>query len=474
MRRRTFMKGLTLGASAAVLTPMLDDAFAEEQGSLPKRLVIVQIGNGLAPSYFWGETFNAMLREDAERSGNPRRKIGSSYDAYTNQSPLVDSLSDDLSAKSHLEPLASRASEIAVLHGLSCKRSGGGHYTNFGALSCAPGTARPEGATLDTVIGETLSRGKPFDVLRLGVSDLSNKGVTISLQDSAFAAGRPAPVFLSPRAAFEGLFGSVLGENSKAMFDKRGRLLDMIHADTKQAMSTLTGGPRLRMEHYLHSLEVLETRQTMLTSLDDTLRACVPDAHDGFTSSHPGERLGAHFDLAAASLVCGLTNVVLLGTGTGRSTGCHWTDFQTEDDGEFPSGHGLGHGAGYAGKSGSHWMSKILRLHTEGISRLISTLEAVPEGDGTMWDHTAILFQTSNHESHHSRQKTWPAMLIGTAGGSLKTGGRGIIYPNKDQDGHKLVRNLYVTLAQACGVDIEDFGPDIGRGFGGPLSELVP
>ena len=64
-------------------------------------------------------------------------------------------------------------------------------------------------------------------------------------------------------------------------------------------------------------------------------------------------------------------------------------------------------------------------------------------------------------------------MVIGTAGGTLKTGGRGIIYPKKGHVAHKRVRNLYNTLAQGVGVELDDFGADIGRGYDGALSELL-
>ena len=484
MRRRSFLKGLSLGAGASLLHPMLQDLEAQAAGTLPQRLVIVQIGNGLAPGYFWDDALAKAIDGHRQTKGNKPssdRFIG--YEHYTHDAPVIaPSLDFSLRPKRPedpvtpfvMAPLEPYKKEMVLLHGLTNSSAGGGHYTNFGALSCARGVDQPEAITIDSYLGKTLSQGKPFDVLRLAVQDdYVTKKATTLLQDSSYGPSRPAPVFVSPNRAFEYLFGSVLNADSKRAFGKRKQLLDLMNADTKRAMTALSGGPKLRMEHYLHSIETLQERQSRLVEIDAKLQQCVPDTGDHFTSPHPGQRMKANFDLATTALVCGLTNVVIMGTGTGRSTGVRWTDFEIEGEGDFPGGHNMGHGAGYAGKSGSHWLGKAITMHCEAIATMIESLKAVPEGNGTMWDNTVILFQTSNHESHHSRQKEWPAILLGSAGGKINTGGRGIVYPNANNDGHKRVRNLYNTLGHAFGLDLNDFGAPLGRGFDGPLSDLL-
>lgn len=483
MQRRTFLKGLSLGAGASLLSPVLRDLYAQEGGAVGQRLIIVQIGNGVHPSLMWDDGAADLILAEYERRGESRRGRLFSEGHYINDTPLIGPLvgsinaslpeENDLLDTEPIAPLMAYRNEIALIHGLTNKTSGGGHYTNFGALSCAPGPNSPSGITIDTLLAQTLSRDKPFDVLRMSLNDEFSRGIKTSLQDSAYGPTRPAPVYISPDAAFTHLFGSVLSSEERAAFGKRGRLFNIIREDVGRAAAAMSGSAKIRMEHYLHSVETLEERHRRLTSMEAQLTQCVENGGDHFLSPHPGERLRAFFELGATALTCGLTNVLLYSYGGGKSTGVRWTDFEIENEGNFPSGHGIGHGAAYGGRGAGYWNGRMMRLHAEQIAGLIERLRAVPEGDGSMWDNTTILFQTSNHESHHSRSREWPAMLIGSAGGRLNTGGRAIIYPRQSSSGHKLVRNLYNTLGHAFGIELNDFGSDIGRGFEGPLTELL-
>ena len=120
------------------------------------------------------------------------------------------------------------------------------------------------------------------------------------------------------------------------------------------------------------------------------------------------DRLDAHFDIAAAALIGGLTNVVTLASGVGnpffsvRFTGLG-IDFAK---------HGIGHGGTYNGMTWNVMSTTIRRFHFELIARLMKKLEAVPEGGGTMLDHTTIVYLSDAAEGHHSRCWEWPFVLI--------------------------------------------------------------
>ena len=92
----------------------------------------------------------------------------------------------------------------------------------------------------------------------------------------------------------------------------------------------------------------------------------------------------------------------------------------------------------------------IRRFHFDLIAGLVKKLEAVPEGDGTMMDNTVILYLSCAAEGHHSRCWEWPFVVLGNAGGQLKSG-RYIEYPYWGNDGHREIGNLYTTLLHVVG-----------------------
>ena len=106
-------------------------------------------------------------------------------------------------------------------------------------------------------------------------------------------------------------------------------------------------------------------------------------------------------------------------------------------------------------------------------AQLARRLEAVPEGDGTMLDHTVIAFISDNGDQHHSPGAEWPSLLIGGGALGLKTDGRSVVYPAEGQAGHRQVSNLYNTLGWCAGEELDEFGAEgTTRVAPGPLPEL--
>ena len=113
-------------------------------------------------------------------------------------------------------------------------------------------------------------------------------------------------------------------------------LLDFLADDVKRAKKSLAAPEREKLDHYLEGFESLRDRRVKLATLDDSARVHIPSITDKFTSPVETHRLEAHFDLAAAALIAGLTNVVT---------------FDADDLDGYYSGLGLGektlHGIGH-------------------------------------------------------------------------------------------------------------------------------
>ena len=188
-----------------------------------------------------------------------------------------------------------------------------------------------------------------------------------------------------------------------------------------------------------------------------------------FTSKIETDRVEAHFDLAAAALITGLTNVVSI---RADSLSVVYSAFGFDQ-----SVHGIGHNTGTIGKSAEEAAALIRQFHIGQIARLAGKLRQVREGDGTMLDNTLIVYLSDSGNRHHSDLYQWPMVLVGGLGSRLRTGGRYLEYPGYGKAGHRTTACLYSTILHAVGLAQDTFGqPDLKlpkEMQTGPLEELL-
>lgn len=466
MNRRSFLAGLSSAAGAALFAPYLRSAYATGPG--PCRYVFVVEGNGTEPVNFM--TPAARLAIDAEATGDTtgRRHFPTFYGHSS-----VLTVTDDLALAPALDALGTDLAPLAsVVFGLSSKITGGGHTTNFGALSATRSTAsRPGGPTIESLLASLpgVRATAPFDAVRLGVHSLTS---ALNTSTCAYGAARPAPLLMDPAQAFTNLFGAVGDPASQAAFGRRGTLLDYAHADATATLAQFSGNSveRAKLEAYLTSLEAVSQRQQQLEVLAPTLSGIVPP-HPGssalYTSADPFDRLQAHFDLAAAALQGGLTNVAVLACGTGGGFDLPYPTLGGINR------HDLHHFNGVTSAQGIPLIKEATRrLATQAIG-LARTLHNTPEGSGTMLDNTLIVVMSGNGETHHSNADEWPLLLIGGQSLGFANDGRTTIFPGVRNANNRQLSNFFNTLGYSAGMDLDDFGSEgPTRIMPGPLSEL--
>lgn len=359
-----------------------------------------------------------------------------------------------------------------MVQGLSNKIAGGGHTGNFGSLSAARGTRRsPGGITIDNYLGEHLRGDKPFGRVALGTAKGTQHERVYTT--TARGPGLKSPTYVSPVASHRLLFGAVASDPTR--FGLEGDLLDAVVPDVQRTRDALAGDERAKLDAYLYSLESLRDRRSRILGIEDALRAGQPDPSDKYTSPHPLVRLEAQFDLAAAALATGLTDVVLIASGTSDDG---FAVQYTSLGADIPGKHGLGHGSSYLGQPASHWLTEVHHRHSQMIAGLITQLSSIPEGDGTMWDNTLVVYTCDGGESHHAGFNDWASVLISGANVPVQTavGGRSVVYPRYESANHRQMSNLWNTLCHAMGVPEDDFGDEEAAGLryaAGPLPELL-
>ncbi len=441
--RREFLKNSSLGVGALALGPVLEQLKARAAGLTPRtpRFVFVVESNGIPPQQ--------MAPSGIKRS--PRRQ-----QPLNGPAEIVDEPLQGKDLPFSLEPIAPWKDKLTILQGLSGRVAGGGHSNNFQALG-AFGAGRGQSGESNAIMGPTVDGalakhlGGIFPHIGLGISKRIENSVVYSI--SAIGENKPLPIMVKPDQAMGTLFGSVADGNAKNEFIAKRNLLDFLRDDIKRAENQLAGPEREQLSVYLSTFDTLSDRQSRLNEIEHTLRQHAPVASDKYTSVVETDRLDAQFDLAAASLIAGLTNVVTLSSAAGiRDFDICFTGL-----GLTKGKHHTGHGGSQNGMDWAQTYDMIRRFHFDLIARLAKKLEAVPEGDGTMLDNTVIVYISDGAEGHHSRCWEWPAVVLGNAGGKLKAG-RYIDYPGYGQLGHRTTANLFTTFLNVAGSGAERFG----------------
>ncbi|MAR10628.1 MAG: hypothetical protein CL681_11710 [Blastopirellula sp.] len=446
LNRRTALKGISLGSGAVALSPFIERIAAAEGAPTPKRFVFVVKSSGLQGDY--------LNPEGLKHRG----------DVLVDESLEGRKLSDSMQS---LEPFKDK---LTIIQGLSGKMTNSGHSAHYGALGGfkASAHAPPLFATIDGHLSETFPSVFNHIGFKMGEG---SQGTTFPAI-SAKGKGKQLPFQQNPLSAFENLFGSILeGGNLKKKYTRTGNVLDAMSDDIKLLQKNLPSQEREKLGYYLDGFEALRDRRIKLISMQKVLKENAPELDDKYSSTIKTHHLEAHFDMASAALISGLTNVV---TVHADDLSCVYSGI-----GVGNNVHAIGHGAGYATLSSQDCRDAIRTFHIELIAGMAQKLSRVPEGDGTMLDNTIIVYTSDNAANHHSFGFDWPMFVLGNAGGALKSKGRYLAYPSYGSKNHNhTICNWFTTLCHIAGVPQDLFGqPDMALGKledqQGPLQELL-
>lgn len=463
--RREFLKWT--GASSLALAPFMQHARAEVQGdvqSLPKRFVFVVKSNGLRPYGVVPSGLEAM-----GQSGFKSEK-------------LVDESLVDKTLAASMNSLTPFKNQTTIIQGLSsriCKGPHGGHYGVLGAYTSAD-HAPPRRETLDVTLSKTFPGIFPHLAFHIG----SKADEQIKYLDiSAKGKNSRTPAYASPELAYKDIFGAVLaGGEAKLEVQANQNLMDFLIDDVKQAKRSLGSREKEKLDHYLQGFEALKDRQAKLTDRKGSLAKHAPPMDNKFTSEIETHRLEAHFDLAAAALITGLTNAITI---RADDLDVRYQGFQHARMKEI-SVHEIGHTADVEGttdrydsnwKQGREMRKNIRTFQSELIAGLATKLRNIPEGDGTMLDNTLIVYFSDAGSQHHTSYDNMPTVVVGNMRGKLNTG-RYLHYPAYNQPGHRTFASLLTSVLHAAELPSESYGdkdqglnPDIDQN--GPLAEWI-
>jgi Protein of unknown function (DUF1552) len=445
--RRNFLRGLTLSLGGAIyLSPILRSLAMGAEGIEPKmpRFLFVLEGNGLPPQQIHPLNLPFIVRN--ERKSLQTFKL------------------DGAQFPNSLKPVAEYADRMVVLQGINGEVCGGGHSTSHGALG-AYNTRDGKvvhGITVDCLLGG--KSGTVFDNVILGIS---SEGRDVVFNCSAYGANQSAATFCNPLSAHQRIFGPLVGSD---VTRRQSILLDYLKDDIRKARSHLSGAEKGKLDAYLEAYDSIGIRNAYIQDAAGGEASNVLKTDARFTSELPEERLDAHFELATATLISGLTNVATIASGVGfRHFNIQFSKLASQ------AKHPMGHGVIGGNKTAIADAEAIRAYHFSLIARTMQKLAAMPEGNGTMLDNTVIVYFSDAANSHHTKCEEWPMVLLGGSP-RLKIDGRYVVYPYRGQAGWRTVNTIHNSLLHAAGLPSDNFGHHM-KGVDdivqkGPLTEI--
>ena len=432
--RRDFLKFSSLGAGALCMPSGL---FAEPPlGNLPKRFIFIRKSSGIRPAEIALPDFS-----DKDKAIDEKKE------------PLEVDL-DKHELPKWLRGLDAHKEHMTILQGLSAKMSENVHWSFSSVMGCFKSNRNTLSAIKRTTIDFELAKLFPSP---FGHVELSFAGGRTGIVDGYSA---PAPqtrnyCYADPDTARSELFKSVL--NPEAV-NSDNDMLSFLQSKEGLKTSVVRGNERDRQEKHVQSIEAIRERNEKLIKISGSLAKHLPElssvhANGGPNASTP-EKQAAMTDVLIAALKADLTNVV---TYTIDDLGTPVTGLPGNETDRVGI-HPLGHDEAFGGVPAWKTREQIRISHVNQITTIIEKLKQVPEGKGTMFDNTMIMYFPENGETHHGVGSEAPFLIISGSGCNLDMAGRYVRLPYLGNEGHKTLGNLYTTLLNAHGNPIKHYG----------------
>jgi hypothetical protein len=433
--RRTFLKGM----GAAIALPMLDamtpalSAMGRSAAQSPLRLAFTYVPNGITMADWTPKGAGAAF---------------------------------ELSRV--MQPMAPFREEMAVLSGLAHRngmalgdgpgdhaRAAASYLTGVHPRKTA-GADIQNGISVDQIAAQHIGAETRFASLELGCDDSRTVGNCDSGYSCAYTnslawrgPSTPMPPETNPRLVFERLFGDIdtsLTPKARARrLRYRRSILDLVGERTTQLSATLGPADKRKLDEYLSSIREIEHR---IERAEKDLTGLTPgiDKPTGIPVLY-ADYVNVMFDLQLIAFQTDMTRVMTMMMGREGSMRTY------PEIGVPDPHHPLTHHRGNV-----EWIERVTKvneLHMQLFAGFIAKLKATPDGDGSLLDHSVIVYGSGLSDGNRHTHEDLPVLLLGK-GGHFKLGNH-IVYPQGTP-----MTNLYLTLLDRMGVQPEKLGDSTG------------
>jgi hypothetical protein len=440
LSRRAVLRGF----GAAIALPFLDamyPAFAAQnvrKSLSATRMAFLYVPNGIVMEYWTPEGALGA----SPLVALPR--ISSALAPYTNDLLMLTGLTSD-GGRAHGDgPGDHGRAGAAYLTGVHPKKTYGKDIK--------------AGISMDQIAARQLEGKTRFASLELGCEEGIQGGNCDNGYSCAYSnslswrtENSPNPPEIRPRAVFERMFGSADDEKDperrKRLAGYQKSILDVVLSDAQSLKASLGGSDRQKLEEYMFAIRDIEKR-IQKTEQENVIKVPVSAPSSSIpTEFHDHSKI--MMDLLALAFQTDMTRVITVLMGIEQSPRNYPEIGITEGH------HGLTHHQGDREKIEK--VARINEYHIRQFTYLLDKLKATPDGDGTLLDHSMIVYGSALADGNAHQHNNLPTVVAGRANGTLHPG-RHIRYPDETP-----ITNLYMSMLDRLGVPVEKIGDSTGR-----------
>jgi hypothetical protein len=438
--RRTILRGLGAALGLPLLDAMVPALSAQAQTAARpvKRLGFIYLPNGVARN-FTGINYWTPAGEGRDFEFSPILKPLEPYrDRLLVLSGLAQHQADAFGDGANGDHTRSTASWLTGVH---CKRTEGADVEN--------------GISADQIAARQIGQETALPSLELAIDlnflggQCENSYACVYMNTLSWSSETtPLPTENNPRIVFERLFGDGgTPEQRLAQARRNQSILDSVMEDLSRLRASLGPGDRTVVSEYLDAVREVERRIQSVEQRDaaelPTLDrpTGVPDRFD--------EHVKLMHELQWLAFRADVTRVVTFMLG-------RELNFRTYPEIGITEGHhGLSHHQDNPNQLAKY--AKLNTYQTELFAWFLDKLATTPEGDGTLLDHSMLLYGASLSNPNLHAHYDLPLTVLGGGAGALR-GGEHLVFREETP-----MTNLLLSLLDKVGVHPETLGDSTGR-----------
>lgn len=426
--RRTFLRG----AGATLALPLMD-------AMVPAFASTIESGPRLGFVYFPHGAIMTRWTPDAEGRGFEFNEILKPLEPYRERLNIVSGLHH-------------RAADSTAVHSLS-------PTTWLSGVRPKPtqGVDAYAGVTADQIAASAIGQQTMLPSMELATEDHSgligacdrDYGCIYMNTLSWRTHTSPMPMEINPRKVFERMFGqggSLQTRLRRTREDKS--ILDAVSEQANDLRREVSSHDQLQLELYLESIREIERRLGRAEAqLADNPEIEIPEAPAGIPFNYE-DHVAIMFDLLALAYQADITRVFTFMMAREISN-------RTYPQVNVPEGH---HAVSHHGNRPEkiEMNVRIQHYHVGLFSKFLDKLDSIPDGDGSLLDHSMILYGSNMSNSNAHDHFPLPNVVVGGGGGRMKGG-----YHIKEVD-HTPMTNLLLTMLDKADVPVDSLGDSTG------------
>ena len=373
-------------------------------------------------------------------------------------SPAKEGTSFDLSYS--LEPLAPFREYITIVSGTDARKAeaqapvegGADHFRSSAVFLTAAhakqtaGSDISNGISIDQIYAQSAGQNTRLPSIQLCIENFGlsgscgfNYSCVYSQTISWSSPATPMPMTVNPRIVFEKLFGRLTS----------GSVLDGTSSDATRLQRSLGMQDRVRLHAYLEEIRSIERRIQSIelynASADERALTAAPLGVPDSWEDH----VKLMFDMQAIAFAADVTRVSAFKMSRDTSNRIY------PGSGVRTPFHTLSH---HSGKPELiEEFAKLNRYHVSMVPYFLEKLKNTPDGDGSLLDHSLVLYGSPMGDSNAHNHRRLPMFLAGHANGQLK-GNLHRVCPAGTPHA-----NLLLTILRKLGVERESIGDSSGE-----------